>query len=683
MVSGLLPLQQSFARSVIKPDMKSSSPRIERRRVWRIGPDSTWTTVLPVTFIIASLLSLVILPIVASNRTRRMRSEISRVAEPARREANQIQVELSAEVDKIIAYQVTGQDQYRAAYFQLVEHQEANRRALEHLAPQLGDDLTRDLGILTNESNRWHAGVRRSEFLSRPLPQEVFTARLFEHHPAYEKSMAAASNVDVALQSAIEERLQNIRQTERWNLSLTIVLTLLALTSAMLVAGLGRQMRLLAGEATRRRKEAEREAADAQAARAAAEQEERRAAFLAAAVREMTASLDYQQTISALARLIVPNLAHACTIDMIDSDGSLQRAAAAHRNPELEAKLAADIGQRRRDVPEILVRIMQAHETRVVGGASGMHEYATGRSNSGDTMLVVPLVSRGQNLGVIIAVAPEGKPYTQNDVPLFAELARHASLAIDNARLYLESQQSVRAREEVLAIVSHDLRNPLSAVTLAASLLKTSDGIPPDDREQIDTIDISARRMSRLIADLLDVTRLEGGKRLPIDPEPVEVSSLFSETYELFKAQASAGSVTLQRRRADDVPPVHADRHRILQVMSNLIGNSLKFTPEGGVVAFSAELREQEVLFTVSDTGPGIPARHLDDIFSPYWQAKRTERLGAGLGLPIAKGIVEAHGGRIWVESEQGTGAKFFFTLPVANAPSEVATASVESPARR
>ncbi|MGZ5494432.1 MAG: sensor histidine kinase, partial [Thermoanaerobaculia bacterium] len=185
-----------------------------------------------------------------------------------------------------------------------------------------------------------------------------------------------------------------------------------------------------------------------------------------------------------------------------------------------------------------------------------------------------------------------------------------------------------------------------------------------------------------LIADLLDVTRLEGGKRLPIQPERVEVSSIFRETYDLFKAQAMAGSITLQCQPADG-SVVHADRHRILQVMSNLIGNSLKFTPAGGVVTFSAEPREDHVLITISDTGPGIPARHLSDIFSPYWQAKRTERLGAGLGLPIAKGIVEAHGGRIWAESEQGSGTRFFFTLPVANAPREVATASAESPARR
>ncbi len=663
--------------------MTHSSGQRERRSIWRTGPERSWSAVVPVAFIIVSLVSLVLLPIIVSNRTARMRDEISRIAEPARREANQIQVDLSGELDKIIAYQVTGQEQYRAAYFHLVEHQEANRRALEQLAPKLGDDVGSDLGILTHQSTRWHLGVRTSEFLSRPLPQEVFTARLFEHHPAYEESLSAASNVEMALQAAIEQRLQSIRQAERWNMSLTIILTVLAMTSALLVAGLGRQMRLLAAEATRRREEAEQQTVEARGARDAAEREERRAAFLAAAGHELTTSLDYQNSIDALARLIVPNLAQACTIDMIGSDGALERVAAAHRNPELQRKLAASIGQCRHDVPEMLEQILKEQATRVVGGTSGVHEFATGTAGTTGTMLVIPLVSRGQNLGVVIAIAPEGKPYTREEVPLFEELSRHASLAIDNARLYFESQQALRAREEVLAIVSHDLRNPLSAISLAASLLEMNPGIPAEEREQIETIDVSARRMSRLIEDLLDVTRLEGGKRLPIAPETIDVESLFRETYELFKAQAAASAVTLQEHVAPKLLAVRADRHRILQVLSNLVGNSLKFTLAGGLISFAAEQRGEEVLFVVTDSGPGIPSRHLNDIFTPYWQAKRTERMGAGLGLSIVKGVVEAHGGRIWVESEQGKGTRVYFTLPLEQAAEAVTTASAESAGSR
>ena len=179
--------------------------------------------------------------------------------------------------------------------------------------------------------------------------------------------------------------------------------------------------------------------------------------------------------------------------------------------------------------------------------------------------------------------------------------------------------------------------------------------------------------MGRLIADLLDVTRLDGGKRLPIEPAPVDVRSLLDEAYELFKAQTAASSVTLRTGAEDGLPPVLADRHRVMQVLSNLIGNSLKFTPAGGVITAKAgKHSDHEVLFSVADTGPGIPNENLADIFSQYWQAKRTERMGAGLGLPIAKGIVEAHGGQIWVESEPGVGTTFHFTLPVTREGSDV-----------
>ncbi|MEA2488978.1 MAG: hypothetical protein QOH21_770, partial [Acidobacteriota bacterium] len=232
---------------------------------------------------------------------------------------------------------------------------------------------------------------------------------------------------------------------------------------------------------------------------------------------------------------------------------------------------------------------------------------------------------------------------------------------------------------------SHDLRNPLSGIMLGASLLQMSEALEEDDRQQVDTIMVSAKRMNRLIADLLDITRLEGGKRLPIERESVEVRDLLAETQELFTAQAAAQSVTLQTQSMDDVPAVHADRHRVMQVLSNLVGNALKFTPEGGMVTVRGEGQLGEVLFAVVDTGPGIPSENLNDIFNPYWQAKRAERLGAGLGLPIAKGIVEAHGGRIWVESEPGEGTRFYFTLPVHNATPDdfPITSAAESRARR
>ena len=327
---------------------------------------------------------------------------------------------------------------------------------------------------------------------------------------------------------------------------------------------------------------------------------------------------------------------------------------------------------------------MQQHAPRLIGAASGIAAYFG--SESEHPILVVPLVSRGETLGVVAAIARHDHPFTNEDVALFAELARAGSLAIDNARLYLDSQQALRAREEVLAIVSHDLRNPLNAVKLGASLLAQSETITGDEREQLEIIDISANRMADLIADLLDVTRLEGGKRLPIEPARVELEPLFGEAHELFRSQAAANAVTLDYEIEPGSPAIYADRHRVMQVLSNLIGNALKFTPAQGSVVFRAKpYAGTLVIFSVADSGPGIPKANLKDIFNPYWQAKRAERMGAGLGLPIAKGIVESHGGKIWVESEPGKGTTFYFTIPRDRDGAESAsvTRAAESPAPR
>ena len=171
------------------------------------------------------------------------------------------------------------------------------------------------------------------------------------------------------------------------------------------------------------------------------------------------------------------------------------------------------------------------------------------------------------------------------------------------------------------------------------------------------------------------------------EPARVDVEPLFGEAHELFRSQANANAVNLDYDIESGTPAIYADRHRIMQVLSNLIGNALKFTPSHGCIAFRAKRdRDDVVLFAVSDSGPGIPRENLKDIFNPYWQAKRTERMGAGLGLPIAKGIVESHGGKIWVESEPEKGTTFFFTIPAdredaAGMPS--VRRAAESPAPR
>jgi signal transduction histidine kinase/CHASE3 domain sensor protein len=629
-----------------------------------VTPESTWTTVLPVAFIIISLLSLVILPLAVARHTSNMRREISGEAEPARQAANELQLQLSTELDDVFGFQVTTQSQFAREYASLVRKEAADLDRLRKLAPQLHGDVAQALATAQSAANDWHRSVRQQELTTRPMPSEVFNARLFESHPKYEKAVVAAADLAKAIQLAIDDRLRGIRDAERLGVSLTLVLTLLALTSAILVAGLGRQMRLLAKEATRRRLEAEREATEARGARESAEREERRSAFLAAAGQEFSASLDFEATVTTLARMLVPNLAEMCLIDIAE-DGTLRRAAVAHRDPAVEARILAASSDPQRPMPDAVARVLQARDTRVVGNSEEILAAMVGDIDVGSgSLLILPLVSRARPIGVITASAKPGSTFAPDDAALATELARRASLAIDNALLYAESQQAVRAREEVLAIVSHDLRNPLNAITLSASMMQMGEQLDDEQREQLQIVLLSAKRMSRLIADLLDVTRLEGGKRLPIDPAELDVESLFREAYEIFRSQATSVGVDLRYEVGAGVPSIWADRHRVMQVVSNLIGNALKFTPSGGFIAYDATLRGDDVLMRVRDSGPGIPPEHLGDIFNPYWQAKRAERLGAGLGLPIAKGIVESHGGRIWAESEPGQGTTFFFTIP-------------------
>ena len=435
-----------------------------------------------------------------------------------------------------------------------------------------------------------------------------------------------------------------------------------------------------AGQDITERHEAEavaRRLIEEQAGRAAAEMSARRAAFLAEASRVLGTSFDYHTTLATLTRLAVPSLADFCTVDILGRDGAIQRVGVAHVNPAKEQLLWEITRWVRKDapmVPHLRRALLEGQSTLIPEVddamlASNIIDEEHGRllmQIRPRAVASVPLVVGDRSIGVLVMYTAEsGRRYDADDLALAEELARRAALAVENARLYHETEQARRARDQVLSVVAHDLRNPLNTMLMASQLL--ADTLPAESpaRRQVAIVQRAGDRMNRLIQDLLDIKRLESG-RLTLDLRPIAARALLLDAVEMLRPVASASGLELVLDAPDDLPRVTADAHRVQQVLSNLIGNAIKFTPKGGRITVSAVSADGEVRCEVGDTGAGIPADQLPHIFGQFWQATRGDRRGIGLGLAIAKGMVEAHGGRIWVESTLGEGSSFFFTLRTA-----------------
>ena len=240
----------------------------------------------------------------------------------------------------------------------------------------------------------------------------------------------------------------------------------------------------------------------------------------------------------------------------------------------------------------------------------------------------------------------------------------------EQMELHKRLQRAVRARDDTVGVVAHDLRNPVSAVKMLASAVlnrATDEELTAESAEQVRLIRDAALQMDRLIQDLLDITRVETGS-LGISPQPVTTVALLEGALRTLRPLVEEARLSLKEDLPSSLPQVHADPERIGQVLSNLIGNAIKFTPPGGQITVSAAEDRDKVRVSVRDTGNGIVAEQLPHIFDRFWQAPQPaiRSRGAGLGLPIARGIVTAHGGDIWVESAVGKGAIFHFTLPIA-----------------
>ena len=310
---------------------------------------------------------------------------------------------------------------------------------------------------------------------------------------------------------------------------------------------------------------------------------------------------------------------------------------------------------------------------RMQGLGAAMAPYLDGHCHD-CSVLVVPLFAEDRVLGALVLLRRPGEPWFEHGVvDRVRTLGDLASLSLQRLIALAESEQrrneaeaAVRSRDEVLSVVSHDLRNPVNTVMMSAALLRDA-AIPLSDEQrskQLDVIARSAHRMNRLIQDLLDVARIEGG-RLTISCRCEDPSALTNEVCDAFRPVAEEKGQTLGCDVAMGLREIYVDRDRILQVLSNYLNNAVKFTPAGGRITVRATPQDDGgVRFAVADTGRGMPSEEVAQLFGRFWQAKSTAHLGSGLGLAIAKGIAEAHRGRVWAESAPGAGSTFYLALP-------------------
>jgi PAS domain S-box-containing protein len=353
-------------------------------------------------------------------------------------------------------------------------------------------------------------------------------------------------------------------------------------------------------------------------------------------------SLDYEAIFETLTRLLVPDYADGCHVFVIDADGT----------PRAWQSDTPD------GFSKGVIEAVRTGETTIVPSDSALGSHC-----------IVPLMAHGRKLGAfVLRHHRSGRRYGAGDREFLVAFAERAALSVDKARLYKEAKDAIQTREDVLAIVSHDLKNPLSVININVQLLREMRSRVEGEQERflksLSYIERASEVMLRLVQSVLDFAKIQSGT-FAITRGSARIDSLLSYVAEQFRPLADERGVELAVRFDQGLNEIDCDLIRIQQVLSNLIGNSLKFTPKGGRIVVSAKRADGNAEFSIVDTGKGIAPEHLSHLFERYWQPKESMGLGSGLGLSIAKGIVEAHRGRIRVESEVGKGSRFTFTLPL------------------
>ncbi len=411
-------------------------------------------------------------------------------------------------------------------------------------------------------------------------------------------------------------------------------------------------------------------------------QAEARTRILAESSAVLATSLDYEATLRNTARLVVPALADWCLVDLAEPDGTFRRVEVAHAAPE-DAALAEEV-RRFQLQPQDNPRSPPSHALREGEGklftdmsperiraSAHSEEHARVMLATGVlTLISVPLVARGKTLGVLtLFTSRSGRRYTRADLDFAKELAHRAALSMENARLYREAQEAIRLRDEFLSIASHELKTPLTPLSLKLQALARELSRRPGDipRAQVESyVEVGTRqvkKLSELIGDLLDVSRIAAG-RLTLVPEDMDLGVLVREVVARYEPQAARSGSTLQLECAAQGLTGRWDRLRLEQVVTNLVDNAVKYG-EGRPVWVRVEGTAEGVRLTVRDEGIGISPEALPRLFGRFERAVSERHYGGlGLGLYITRTLVESMGGQVRVESEPGQGSTFTVELP-------------------
>jgi PAS domain S-box-containing protein len=392
-------------------------------------------------------------------------------------------------------------------------------------------------------------------------------------------------------------------------------------------------------------------------------------------------SLDYEWNLHAVLRLLVPTLADYCSVDIMDGAGELRRVSSIHSDPEKETILR-ELWKRFPYLPDdagapAVVRTGVASLTANIDPADVVryartpeHGAMLARLNP-RSFLCVPMRSHGQVFGALSLVySDSGRTFTMHEQALVERIAERAATAIENARLYADAQAASRAKSDFLATMSHELRTPLNAIAGYAELLMLGvrGPVTDDQRRDLTRIRQNQQHLLEIITDILNFSRIEaGGTRYDIQQFPL--GELLERMEGVIEPQARARSIRYEYLSSPGDMRAMADREKVEQILINLLGNAVKFTPPGGAITLFADGDETRVRIHVRDTGVGIPPAQLTSIFEPFVQlepALTRTREGTGLGLAISKELARGMNGELRAVSELGRGSVFSLHLPIA-----------------